>query len=146
MNRVTLSGNIVRDIEMRYTPSNVAVATTGIACNKKYKKADGSQGEEVMFIDVTFFKRSAEIAQQYLTKGSKILLEGSLKLDTWDDKNGGGKRSKHSVVVESFEMIGAKSEEKPKSAPKVETYDTQGNKTAEYDFPTIDVNDDEIPF
>lgn len=144
-NRVVLLGNLTRDIELRYLPSGSAVATTGIATNRRFKKQDGSMGEEVMFIELTFFGRSAEVAAQYLKKGSKVLIEGRLKLDSWTD-NAGQKRSKHSVQVEAMEMLGTKEEQPQRNAPKVETYDTQGNKTAEYDFPTMDVNEDEIPF
>ena len=146
-NRVVLLGNLTRDIELRYLPSGSAVATTGIATNRRFKKQDGSQGEEVMFIDITFFGRSAEIANQYLSRGKKLLIEGRLKLDSWTD-NQGAKRSKHSIHVETMQMIDSRqSEEQPqRNAPKVETYDSQGNKTAEYDFPTIEINPDEIPF
>lgn len=140
MNKVFLVGNITRDIELRHTASGTAVATTGIACSKKFKKQDGSQAEEVMFIDLTFFKRSAEIANQYLAKGSKIAVEGSLKLDTWEDKSGGGKRSKHSVTVEAMEMLSPKGETQEKRQVPVEVI-------RDNPMPEFDVNDDEIiPF
>lgn len=138
MNKVFLVGNITRDIELRYTPTGTAVATTGIACSKKFKKQDGSQGEEVMFIDLTFFKRSAEIANQYLAKGSKIAVEGSVKLDQWTDANG-GKRSKHSVTVEAMEMLSPKGETQEKRPVPVEAI-------RDNPMPEFDVNDDEIPF
>ena len=145
MNKIILVGNIVRDIELKYLPSGSAVATTGIATNKKFKKQDGSQGEEVMFIDLSFFGRGAEIANQYLTKGSKVAIEGSLKLDSWTDQSG-QKRSKHSVRVGSMEMVGSKQDGAQKQPVKVEQYNQGGQKVAEYDMPSFDVNDDELPF
>jgi len=144
MNKVILIGNLTRDIETKIMPNGNMVATTGIATSRKFRKQDGSQGEEVMFIDLTFFAKSAEIASQYLTRGSKIAVEGSLKFDSWDDKNGGGKRSKHTVTVERMEMLGAKQDgQKP---VKVEQYNQGGQKVAEYDMPSFDVDSDEIPF
>jgi single-strand DNA-binding protein len=122
-NKVVLLGNLTRDIEVKYTPSGAIVASTGVATNRKFKKTDGSQGEEVMFIDITLFGKTAEIAQQYLKKGSKALFEGRLKLDTWSDQSG-AKRSKHTVVVEALELLesketGQKAEQK---APKSYAY------------------------
>jgi len=110
-NKIILVGNLTRDIEVRYTASNLAIANTGIATNKKFKNQMGEEKEEVMFLDITFFGRTAEIANQYLKKGSKVLVDGRLKLDQWTDKNG-QKRSKHSLVVESMKMLGGREEEK----------------------------------
>ncbi len=106
-NKVILVGNLTRDIELRYTPSGTAVGNTGIATSRKFKSADGQQKEEVCFVDLTFFGRTAEIANQYLRKGSKVLVEGRLKYDTWQDQNG-GKRSKHSITVENMTMLDSK--------------------------------------
>lgn len=103
-NKVIMLGNLTRDIELRYLPSGGAVATTGIATNRRFKKQDGSQSEEVCFIDISFFGRTAEIANQYLRKGSKVMVEGRLKLDTWQDQQG-QKRSKHTVVVDTMQMV-----------------------------------------
>ena len=80
-NRIILVGNLTRDPELRYMPSGGAVCTTGIATNRKFKKQDGSAGEEVCFVDITFFGRTAEVANQYLKRGAKVLVEGRLKLD-----------------------------------------------------------------
>ena len=109
-NKIILVGNLTRDIEVRFTASNLAIGNTGIATNKKFKNQMGEEKEEVMFIDITFFGRTAEIANQYLKKGSKILVEGRLKLDQWTDQSG-KKRSKHSLVVESMKMLGGREEE-----------------------------------
>ena len=109
-NKIILVGNLTRDIEVRYTASNLAIGNTGIATNKKFKNQMGEEKEEVMFLDITFFGRTAEIANQYLKKGSKVLVDGRLKLDQWTDKSG-QKRSKHSLVVESMKMLGGREEE-----------------------------------
>ncbi len=109
-NKIILVGNLTRDIKVRFSSSNLAIGNTGIATNKKFKSQRGEEKEEVMFIDITFFGRTAEIASQYLKKGSKVLVEGRLKLDRWTDQ-GGKKRSKHSLVVESMKMLGGKPEE-----------------------------------
>ena len=106
-NKVIIAGNLTRDIEIRYTQSGSAIGNTGVASTRKFKAADGSQKEEVLFVDLTFFGRTAEIANQYLRKGSKILVDGRLKLDQWEDKQG-NKRSKHSITVENLTMLGNK--------------------------------------
>jgi single-strand DNA-binding protein len=103
-NRVILVGNLTRDPELRYTPGGVAIVNTGIATNRKFKKQSGEQADEVMFIEITFFGRTAEIANQYLHKGSKILIEGRLQLDQWTDQSG-QKRSRHTVHVEEMKML-----------------------------------------
>lgn len=106
-NKVVLLGNLTRDPELRYLPSGGPVCATGLATNRRFKKQDGTQGEEVCFVDVTFFGRTAEVVNQYLKRGSKILVEGRLKFDQWNDQNG-QKRSKHSVVAESMQMLGGR--------------------------------------
>jgi len=108
-NKVILAGNLTRDIEIRYTQGGMAVASTGIASNRKFKSANGEQKEEVLFIDLTFFGRTAEIANQYLRKGSKVLVDGRLKLDSWTAQDG-SKRSKHSVTVENLQMLSSRDE------------------------------------
>ncbi len=103
-NKVILVGNLTRDIELRYTQGGMAIAKTGIATNRRFKKQSGEMVDETMFIDITFFARSAEIANQYLRKGSKVLVEGRLMLEQWTDQNG-QKRSKHSITVEEMKML-----------------------------------------
>ncbi|AWI33726.1 single-stranded DNA-binding protein [Helicobacter apodemus] len=107
-NKVILVGNLTRDVELRYLPNQSALAKLGLATNRRYKKQDGSQGEEVCFIDVNLFGRTAEVANQYLKKGSSVLIEGRLVLDTWMDNNG-QKKSKHSITAESMQMLGGNS-------------------------------------
>lgn len=139
-NRVIMLGNLTRDCELRYLPNGSAVCTTGIATNRKFKKTDGSQGEEVCFADITFFGRTAEVANQYLHRGKKVMIEGRLKLDQWTDDKG-VKRSKHSIIVESMQMLdGARGEEHSEPSKEQPKRQYQG------DIPDIDINDDEIPF
>ena len=102
-NKVILVGNLTRDIELRYSQSGMGIANTAIATSRKFT-SNGEKKEEVCFVDITFFARSAEVANQYLRKGSKILIEGRLNFDQWVDQNG-QKRSKHSVVVETMQML-----------------------------------------
>jgi single-strand DNA-binding protein len=83
-NRVILMGNLTRDVELRYTGSQLAVTDIGLAVNDKRKNQQGEWIEEVTFVDITLWGRTAEIAAEYLTKGSPVLIEGRLKLDTWE--------------------------------------------------------------
>ncbi|AGZ81968.1 single-stranded DNA-binding protein [Campylobacter fetus] len=108
-NKVVLVGNLTRDIELRYAQSGSAIGSTGIAVTRKFSGANGEKREETCFIDITFFGRQAEIANQYLNKGSKVLVEGRLKFDQWQDQNGNN-RSKHSITVESMEMLGSQTQ------------------------------------
>jgi len=105
-NKVILVGNLTRDIELRYTQGGMGIAKTAIATSRKFT-ANGEKKEEVCFVDITFFAKSAEIANQYLRKGSKILVEGRLNFEQWADQNG-QKRSKHSVTVETMQMLDSK--------------------------------------
>ena len=106
-NKVILLGNLTKDLDLRYSPSGTAIASSSIAVNRKFASSSGEKKEEVCFIDVNFFARTAEIANQYLKKGSKILIEGRLKFDQWTDQNGIN-RSKHSIVVENMQMLDKK--------------------------------------
>jgi single-strand DNA-binding protein len=107
LNKVLLMGNLTRDIELRNLPSGMAVAAFGLAVNRRWKNQQGEQQDEVTFVDLEAFGKPAEVMNQYLRKGSAVFIEGRLKLDQWDDKDG-GKRSKMKVVVESFQFIDGK--------------------------------------
>ena len=102
-NKIVLVGHLTRAIELRYTQSGAAIGSSGIAVTRKYT-LNGEKREETCFIDITFFGKQAEIANQYLSKGSKLLVEGRLKFDQWTDNNGQN-RSKHTVAVENMEML-----------------------------------------
>jgi len=107
-NKIILVGNLTRDPQMRYLPSQMAVTDFGLAVNHKFKTKTGEDREEVLFIDCSAFGKAGEIINQYCQKGKQILVEGRLKYDTWEDKQGGGKRSKHSVVVDNFQFLGGR--------------------------------------
>ena len=105
-NRVVLVGNLTRDIEIRYLQSGSAVCDIGLAVNDRRKTATGEWVEETTFVDVTLWGRTAEVAGEYLTKGSSVLIEGRLKLDQWETD--GQKRSKLKVVGEKMQMLSSK--------------------------------------
>jgi single-strand DNA-binding protein len=106
-NRVILLGNLTRDIELKYTASQLAVTDIGLAVNDRRKTANGEWVEETTFVDVTLWGRTAEIASQYLSKGAPVLIEGRLKLDTWESE--GQKRSKLRVVGERMQLLSGRS-------------------------------------
>ena len=148
-NKTILAGNLTRDIEVRYTQGGAAIGNTGIAVNRKFKSQSGEQKEEILFVDLTFFGRTAEIANQYLKKGSKVLVDGRLKLDQWTAQDG-SKRSKHSVTVESLQMLDNKGDA-PQAAvpnPRQDTskYTEQpGAKVPGTQVP-LEIMEEEIPF
>ena len=168
-NKVILVGNLTRDVEIRYTPGGTAVGNTGLAVNRKFKAATGEQKEETMFVDISFFGRTAEIANQYLRKGSKVLVDGRLKLDQWTAQDG-TKRSKHSVTVENMQMLGSREDAAAQSggygAPAGDYSSAPASSSESYSqpaadtpppapstapeptqsIPEIDINEDEIPF
>jgi len=171
-NKVILVGNLTRDVEMRYTSSGSAIGKVGIATNRKFKSASGEMKDETMFIDLTFFGRTAEVASQYLRRGSKVLVEGRLILEQWVAQDG-TKRSRHSVTVESMQMLDSRS-----NAAQNNQYNNSGYNSApaapqqqassqaapmqqqqaptqngvkqtmpqEPEIPEIDIDEDEIPF
>jgi len=105
-NRVIVMGNLTRDVEVRYLQSGMAVADIGIAVNDRRKNQSGEWIEEVTFVDVTLWGRTAEVAGEYLSKGSPIFIEGRLKLDQWEKD--GQKHSKLKVIGERMQMVGGK--------------------------------------
>jgi single-strand DNA-binding protein len=107
-NKVILAGNLTRDPELRYTPKGTAIAKFGLAINRTWKNEAGETKEEVCFVDVDAFSRQAEVIAQYMRKGRPILVEGRLKLDTWEDKNTHQKQSKLKVHLETFSFIDSK--------------------------------------
>ena len=152
-NKVVLVGHLTRDIELRYTQGGAAIGSAGIAVTRKYT-LNSEKREETCFIDITFFGKQAEIANQYLGKGSKLLVEGRLKFDQWTDNNGQN-RSKHSITVESMEMLGdAKqnnqgyqqgSPKKPQQQKQPQRQQYSEPQYPEYDSDEID-GTNEIPF
>ncbi len=106
-NKVILVGNLTRDPELRYTPKGTAIAKVGMAVNRVWTGETGEKKEEVTFVDVDVFGRTAENVAQYMRKGRPILIEGRLRLDQWDDKQTGQKRSKLGVVAETVQFLGS---------------------------------------
>jgi single-strand DNA-binding protein len=160
-NRVILLGNLTRDPELRYLQSGMAVTDIGLAVNDRRKNANGEWIEETTFVDVTLWGRTAEVVSEYLGKGAPILIEGRLKLDSWDDKQTGQKRSKLKVVGERMQMVGAKGQGGggqgggegggPRPAAQKSPQDTQYSQAAPpdeaFDAPSPESSGgDDIPF
>lgn len=109
VNKVFLIGNLTRDPELRYTPGGAAVSEFGLALNESYtNKQTGQKTEKVHFIDITCWGKTAEIAAEYLKKGTQVHVEGKLTQDRWDDKDSGQKRSKIKVTCERLTFVGSK--------------------------------------
>ena len=106
-NQVILLGNLTRDVELKHTPSNQAVANIGLAMNRQYQTRDGERREETTFVDCEAWGRQAEVMAQYLAKGRPVFIQGRLKLDTWQDQQGQN-RSKLKVVIENFQFVGGR--------------------------------------
>ena len=170
-NKVVMVGNLTRDIDLKYIPSGAAIAKSAIATSYKYKSSSGEKKEEVCFLDFNIFGRSAEVANQYLRKGSKVLLEGRLVLEQWTGQDGNN-RSKHSLRVDTMTMLDSKSDAQNNSGnssdygqQNASAYN-QGQQPnnnygnahasggmaqaastqASHAIPEIDIDEDEIPF
>lgn len=107
-NRVILAGNMTRDPESRALPSGQALTKFSLAINRSYTTKEGEKREEVTYVDIESYGKQAEVIAKYCSKGSGILVEGRLKLDSWDDKKTGEKRSRLGVVLENFTFIGGR--------------------------------------
>lgn len=108
LNKVMLIGNLTRDPEVKYTPKGTAVTDAGLAINRVYTTDGGEKREDTIFVDVTFWGRTAEVVNQYCKKGSPLFVEGRLQLDSWEDKQTGQKRSKLRVVGEAIQLLGGR--------------------------------------
>jgi single-strand DNA-binding protein len=109
-NKVILIGNLTRDPELRVTPSGTSICRFGLAVNRTYTTQDGERREETTFVDIDSFGKPAEIISKYMAKGRPILVEGRLRLDQWEDKSTGEKRSRLGVVCENFQFLGGRSD------------------------------------
>ena len=116
LNKVFLAGNLTRDPELRYTPGGTAVAQFGMAVNRRFRNREGQMQEEATFVDIEVWARQAETASEYLSKGSPVLIEGRLKLDTWQSKQTGEKRSKLCVVGERVQFLGSRKRSEARDA------------------------------
>lgn len=108
LNKVMLIGNVTRDPEIKYTPKGSAVADLGLAINRSYTNQGGEKVEETTFVDVELWGRLAEIAGEYAKKGRPIFIEGRLRIDSWEDKQSGQKRSRLKVVGEGLQLLGTR--------------------------------------
>jgi single-strand DNA-binding protein len=165
-NKVILVGYLTRNIELRYSPTGTAIAKTGIATNRTYKDTiTGEQKQEAMFIDITIFGKSAEIANQWLHKGSKVLIEGRLILNQWI-ANDGTKRSKHEIIAEEVKFMDSKKEREeygygnaghnaysnsqpqPQPQPQRQNHQHQQSQPqqSKEEIPSIDIDEEDIPF
>jgi len=142
-NQVTMIGNLTRDNELKYLPSGSAITNGAIATTHKYKMQDGTQKEEVCFLDFSLFGKSGEIFNQYTRKGSKVLLVGRLVFQQWKAQDGTN-RSKHILNVTEFKFLDSKKENESHNQPNQEMQNNQQG----YDnnIPSIDIDNDEIPF
>jgi single-strand DNA-binding protein len=147
-NKVILIGNVTREPELRYLQSGMAVIDIGLAVSEKRKNAAGEWIEETTFVDVTLWGRTAEVAGEYLTKGSPAFIEGHLKLDTWEQQ--GQKRSKLKVVGEKLQLLGNKSKTSAGQSPRQQAPQTPANEYSQpapsEDFGNPTLGPDEIPF
>ncbi len=151
LNKVLLMGNLTRDPEVRYTPKGTAVAELGIAVNRVYSGENGEKREEVTFVDVTVWGRTAENVGEYLKKGRPVFIEGRLQLDSWEDKTSGQKRNKLKVVADNVQFLGSprgaggggpeEGEEAPRSRPS-----GGGSSSAPPKGTPAEPGEDEIPF
>ncbi len=173
-NKVIMVGNLTRDIELKYLPSGSAIAKSAIATSHRYKMQNGEQKEEVCFLDFTVFGKAAEVLNQYVRKGSKVLLEGRLIFEQWQ-ANDGSNRSRHTLRVDEFKFLDSKADSMGQNSgynqPQAQSYNQpmqqqpsmeqksynapvqQGGmpqqaqqNSYEQNIPTIDIDDDEIPF
>ena len=147
LNKVQLAGRLTRDPEIRYTHSGVAVADIGIAVSRFFKNDQGETKEETDFIEATAFGRTAETIQKHLRKGGSIYVEGRLKLEQWDDKQTGAKRSKLKVVAESMQFVGPRADSPPPAKPAAPApAPTAPPAKSRSEPPDLDAEPDDIPF
>ncbi len=147
-NKVILVGNLTRDPELRYTPKGVAIAKIGLAVNRVWKSETGETKEEVTFVDIDAFGKQAETIGQYLKKGRPILVEGRLRLDQWDDKQTGQKRSRLGVVMENFQFLdsGNRGDNAAAGAARATTATSAAQAPPAADAGAPEPEQDDVPF
>ena len=152
LNKVLLMGNLTRDPEVRYTPKGTAVAELGIAVNRVYSGENGEKREEVTFVDVTVWGRTAENVGEYLKKGRPVFIEGRLQLDSWEDKQSGQKRNKLKVVADNVQFLGSRGgaggggPEEGDEGLRSRSGSSQRSSAPPKNAPPPEPDDDEIPF
>ena len=127
-NLVILMGHLTREPELRTSPNGTAICNIGLAINRNWKDQNGNSQNEVTYVDVTVFQRSAEYCARYLRKGSAVMVEGRLHLEQWEDRNGGGKRSRITVIANAIRMIGTDNPNNQQQQPQP----TQGGYQQQY--------------
>ena len=142
LNQVTLIGNCTRDPELKVLQSGMSVCEVGIAVNEKYKSGNEWK-EDVCFIDITFFGRTAEIANEYLAKGEPVCIVGKLKLSQWEKD--GQKRSKHSVVADKMQLLSSRNAP-PDESSQQETRQRPAPKAKPQQPATVPPADEDVPF
>lgn len=142
LNKVMLIGNVTRDPEIKHTTRGTAIAAFSLAINRNYTTESGEKREEVTFVELEAYGRVAEIIGQYCSKGKPLYVEGRLRLDTWDDKQSGQKRSKLKVTVESIQLLGGRPQESTQHAEAAPAPQQQPAQPAA----ASDVAQDDIPF
>ena len=171
-NKVIMIGNLTRDIELKYIPSGAAVAKGAIATSHKFKTQSGEQKEEVCFLDFSVFGKSAEILNQYVRKGSKVMLEGRLVFEQWTAQDGTN-RNRHTLRVETFKFLDSKADSQNNNGGGYNSYENQNAQSGQNSYnapapstqnsynnqaqggmsapapqnvPEINIDEDEIPF
>ncbi|MCF7668157.1 MAG: single-stranded DNA-binding protein [Verrucomicrobia bacterium] len=140
-NKVILVGNLTRDPELRFTPKGTAVTKLGLAVNRMWRDDAGNMNKEATFIDIDVFGRQAETLSKYTRKGRPLLVEGRLRLDSWEDKQTGQKRSKLGVVLESFQFLDSSGADENRREQTVDTREFSGN-----DQEGASPDEEDVPF
>ena len=151
--KAIITGNLTRDPELRTTPNGASVCSFSVAVNRVYKDSNGEQKEDVSYLDCSAWGRLAEMISQYAKKGSGVLVSGRLDQRSWEDKNGGGKRSRVEIVVEDFNFIGSANRDGGGSSSSYSSNFSGGSSTSSSasssdipdDIPE-EINMDEVPF
>lgn len=149
LNKVFLIGNLTREVELRVTPKGTAIAQFGLAVNRKWRDESGTDRDETTFVDIEAWGKQGELVAKYLGKGSQCMVEGRLKLDQWEDKTDGKKRSRLKVVLDNVQFLGAP-KDKRDAEPKTDTYTHTPEKpptgSANPPLPAGENLDEDVPF
>jgi len=151
VNKCTIIGRIGSDIELKYTPSGQAVASFSVATSEKFKDKSGQQQEKTEWHNIVAWQKSAELINQYCSKGSEIYIEGKLSTRNWEKDN--IKHYRTAIVVREFQFIGGKKQElgaglseNQKNMTARELHSKQVKQSSGYDIPSTDLNDSDLPF
>ena len=144
-NKVILAGNLTRDPQLSMLPSNTPVCEFGMAVNRKWKSQSGEMRENVCFVDLRVYGRQAETLNQYMSKGRPLLIEGRLDFQQWQGKDG-TKRSKHIVVVDTFQFLGGAPGQNQRSGEPARSYEPSAPTQTADEMPPMPQNESEIPF